>query len=157
MLILSVVPAFAVSEGDYSIRRWPKYEYKTVYGSDFDKTFSGYPSCQPEEGYSFPVDGGSAYFADNGGPTVTLTASIGGAYGNVSISTNIGKMATAGFEVNIPKSKNFYKVKVHKKVRFRPYVTYRRAKGSSEDWKVYNKGAVARKTINIIGEAELVK
>lgn len=66
MLILSVVPAFAVSEGDYSIRRGPKYEYKTVYGSDFDKTFSGYPSGQPEEGYSFPVDGGSVYFADNG-------------------------------------------------------------------------------------------
>lgn len=157
MVMLSALPAYAANDEDSSIRRGPKYEYKTVYGEDFTRTFTGYPSGQPTKGYSFPQAGGAVYFSNSGGPTVTLTASLGGVYGNIAISTNLGKMATTGYLVNIPKSNNFYKVKVSKTLKFRPYITYRRNKGSSDAWEVYVKDAVMREVVTIKGEAVLVK
>ena len=159
-IFTSAVTVYAESDNNSTPQRGPKYEFKTTYGKTFNKQFKGIPGNQPKDGFCFSTSGGSVNFSSTGGPTATLTASLGGIFGNISISTDLGSYkgkgsSVSGYSVNIPKN-GFYRVRVYKTVKFKPYVTYRRTKGTTK-WSVYTKGAVAVETVDIHGKAEYVK
>lgn len=154
-----VISSCAVVYADDTISppmKGPKYEYKTEYGAQFSHIFVGEPSGQEEDGVCIAgADRGWIYFSKSGGPTVTTSVSVGGKFGNISISTNLGKQSNSGVAVEI-KPGYFWKVRVYKTVIYKPYITYRRVKGSSE-WTVYTKGAVNVREQDPIFEAYKVK
>jgi len=159
VFVLSGISTYAAEQID-SPMKGPKYDFKTEYGAKFRQTFTGLPGNQPEEGTRVLSDDGKEktaylYFSDNGGPTVSISVAVGGKYGNISVSTNLGKKAASGTSVPITTG-YFYKVKLHKTVEFQPYITYRKAKGTTK-WEVYTKGAVAQKVVDTTYEPYKVK
>ena len=120
--------------------RGPKYEYKTTYGASKYTTVKGYAGNQPRGGNKFGT-GGAFYHSDSGGPSVSASVSFGSPYGSLGISIPIGNNAKTGYIVNVPDNKYYYKLYIEKKVEVKPYITYRRVKGTSR-WNVYVKGTV---------------
>lgn len=158
-MALSGISVYAADGTDLPMKG-SRYEFKTEYGAKFRQTFTGLPGNQPEEGTRVLSDDGKPktaylYFSDDGGPTISISVSVGGKYGKLTVKTNLGKKASSGTSVPITTG-YFYKVKLHKNVEYQPYITYRRPKGSGE-WTVYTKGAVARKVVNTTYEPYRVK
>ena len=57
--------------------------------------------------------GGSVYWSDNGGPSVSV--SVGGGYGAFSVSLGVASSSKAnGVSVKVPANKHYYKVYVWK-------------------------------------------
>ena len=160
IFVLSISSVYATDKID-SPMKGPRYDFKTEYGKPFTKTFTGLPGNQPTEGTRILSHDGKPttaylYFSDVGGPTVSVSVAIGGEFGSISISTNLGKQANSGAAVPITTGPSFYKVKVKKTVKYQPYITYRKAKGTTK-WEVYTKGAIAKDVVDLSYKAYIVK
>lgn len=119
---------------------------KTEYGTVSTNTIQGYPGDQPTRGYSFGPLGGTVYFTETGGPTVTVSINANLAdYLSVSIAIPLGKMTSTatGYGCNIPGSSStspaYYKVYETKTVTISPYVVYWR-QTNLDPWQVARRG-----------------
>ncbi len=85
----------------------------------------GYAGNQPTAGTSFGPTGGGFYYSEVGGPTVTATASIGGPWGNVSFSVDLGRCSSnTGYIVNAPAGDGYYKLYVNRTTCIKPYTLF---------------------------------
>ena len=91
---------------------------KIVYDGDpFYKWGKGYASFNLPNGVNMPR-GGSVYWSDNGGPSVSV--SVGGGYGAFSVSLGVASSSKAnGVSVKVPANKHYYKVYVEKQYKVR--------------------------------------
>lgn len=131
-------------EEENSLERGLKYHFKTEYKPYQYKNLYGFAGNQLSGGYNFP-EGGGIWYTTSGGPDVSASFSLGlpAPYDFVSVSVNIGTAGgTTGEFVIFPADSHYYKVYVKKTMELRPYVTYR-APAGTEDWEVYNAGAVS--------------
>ena len=112
-------------------------EWRIEYGTPVSHTFEGFAGNQPAvNGYRFPT-GGGFYYSESGGPNVSVSLSLGGKYGSVSVSTNLGNKSTTGLFITAPDTVNYYKLWVAKTVRYTPYTLYTRETSVSEWQETY--------------------
>ncbi len=107
-----------------------RYEYL-----DYEyETLGGYAGNQVPGGYRFPT-GGGFYFSDSGGPSVSggVSFSLPEPYNWISISVNLGQRSTSsGVFVEVPNTKDYFKLYVEKVMEIRPIVIYKQNKHTRE-------------------------
>ena len=107
-----------------------RYEYL-----DYEyETLGGYAGNQVPGGYRFPT-GGGFYFSDYGGPSVSggVSFSLPEPYNWISISVNLGQRSTSsGVFVEVPNTKDYFKLYVEKVMEIRPIVIYKQNKHTRE-------------------------
>lgn len=141
VMAVTIIPAFSTqAEAETA----STYIYKTVYGTPKWKTVSTYPSGQPTKGKRFNTGGGFHYSDSAKGSKVSASVNFGGKFGNISISVPFGKVtSTSGDIINVPSSKYYYKLKVTKKVKVKPYIVYKKLRNKSDaKWQVHYRGFV---------------
>lgn len=145
----------AKTEQESTVTRGPQYHYKTEYLPYRYTTLRGFAGNQVAGGYRFP-SGGGFWFTDSGGPVVSTSVNIGlpSPYSFVTVSANLGQKGSSGLWVSAPASNNYYKLYVSKTMEVRPYATYRAPVGT-ENWQLYNSGAVSV-VYQVIPEARVV-
>ncbi|NLJ59250.1 MAG: hypothetical protein GX339_10460 [Tissierellia bacterium] len=122
----------------------PKYHYRAEYYPYQYKTVSGYAGNQLPGGYRFST-GGGFWYSDSGGPEVSTSVSLAlpKPYDFISISVNLGqRTSSSGRFVNVPNTTDYFKLYVRKTIEVRPYAVYR-ARVGTNDWELYNAGAVS--------------
>lgn len=118
------------------------YEYKTKYLEPRWIVTKGYASGQAKGGAKFS-NGGGWYYSPAGGTKVKTEVRLSKTFGYATFTTTLGKVgASTGYYISAPKDKkNYYKLYVTKRVKVKPYVTYRKLKHQSNaKWKIYYKG-----------------
>ena len=118
--------------------RGPAYDYKIEYGTPKTSIAGGYAGNQVPGGYQFP-SGGGFYYSESGGPTVSLSFSFSSPYGSMSFGIPLGNKSTVGTWVAAPSTSGYYKLWVDKTIEVKPYVQYRKKKGTST-WEVWTRG-----------------
>lgn len=120
-----------------------KYKFKTDYLPVSFHWARGFAGNQQRDGYRFPT-GGGFWYSEAGGPTVngSVSISLPAPFDTVSFSMNLGNKSSSGLFVEVPDTKYSYKLYIERKFEVRPYATYR-ARVGSEDWELYDSGAVA--------------
>lgn len=106
-------------------------EWYVEYSSPVYVHATGYAGNQPAKGKSFGDSGGSFFYSASGGPSVSVTATIGGAWGNISFSIPIGQCAdNTSYIINVP-GRGYYKLWVDKTICVKPYTLYTKQSGTN--------------------------
>lgn len=137
MIVLLVITVIIYSSNDAFAKK-----SKIVYdGAPFYKWGKGYASFNLPNGVNMPR-GGSVYWSDNGGPSVSV--SVGGGYGAFSVSLGVASSSkTNGVSVKVPANKHYYKVYVEKQYKVRKYKVYvwkYSPKAKKETWVLSSRG-----------------
>lgn len=142
IIIFMLIPGTVNASGDYS------YEYRFAYGSWVKKQTSWKDAGgQVSGGYRFSTGKGGFYWSEEGGPVSKLSFSTSIGFSSFAICVNMGKKTSNGEYVGIPGKpsyvkKHYYKLKVRKKIKARPFKMYRRLKHKNGKWKLASQGAV---------------
>lgn len=133
-------------------------DYKTEYSPKKTVTASGYAGNQPSGGIQFKT-GGGFYYAEDGGPQVTVSVSFPAPFKGVSFGIGMGVVKnTSGVFVTVPETTGFYKCRVNKTYEVTRYIIYHRSFDEatwSEVWKEWS-GGVNKKHIRTSTWAERI-
>lgn len=129
-----ILPEAVHAGGDYS------YEYKFVKGSwKTKKTKWIDAGGQNPGGTRFDTGKGGFYWADDGGPTGSVSFGASAGFASFSVSVAMGKKASTGEWVAVPGKpsevkKHYYKLKIKKEIKARPIKMYKRLKKKDAKW-----------------------
>ncbi|MBR2674080.1 MAG: hypothetical protein IKE52_01290 [Mogibacterium sp.] len=113
--LLTAISFANLSENAYAKRS--KIEY---IGGVFYRTVGGYAGNNAPGGTRFPT-GGGFYWSDKGGPTASVSVSLGAGFGSVSVGTELGKKSSSGEFVTVPNKKDYFKLYIEKTLECRKY------------------------------------
>lgn len=141
-MTVSTIPNFlvAATAADNVVKSPSTYEYKTEYGTAKWKKVSAIAAGQPKSGTRFRT-GGGFYYTDGASVSVSATYAFGAPYNNMSVSVGFGSVGGTAYASSAPDKTHYWKLKVIKNVKARPYIVYRKLRYTTgAGWEKYSKG-----------------
>lgn len=115
-------------QGQYQLASGDRdYTYDTEYVDTKYVTKGGFAGGQPKSGVRFR-DGGSFFWMETGGPTLSASVSFSHPFKYVSISVDLGlssKSQVTGYSADVPNKTDYFKLWVDKTMEVRQANIYR--------------------------------
>lgn len=137
---------------DISIRSSTGYDYKNelIATKTVSKVPIGFAANQPSNGTVFASTGG--FFWQDGGNNVSLSLSVGLAYGpvSVSVSASPGSSSNTGSYIQSPWINKPVKLFIYKDIQVSQYKAYRKARMGNGGWEYIRTFETSTPTTNYL-------